>query len=118
MSGLSLKSAWVWCAALLGVALLPDLLEAGSIGWSDMAADASDSFMGMAGESVPILVGAGLVAGAWHLSSVTGGLLATGAATYGAANGDQIQGMIGGGGGGGLITDIANSTLAYQHLLI
>jgi hypothetical protein len=104
---LSFTPAWVAFGLLAVAALLgPGLLEAGTIGWADMAADASGSMQSAASEAVPLFVGAGLLAGAWHLPGMVTGLTATGLATYGAANSDQVQGIIGGGGAGGLITDV------------
>jgi uncharacterized protein (UPF0261 family) len=103
---LSLGVAWRLLALALTAFGLPGLVEAGSIGWADLAADASGSMQGMATESVPLVVGAGVMAAALHLPGMTTALLATGGATYVAANADQVQGIIGGGGAGGLITDI------------
>ena len=91
---------------LLVAASYPGLLEAGAIGWSDMAADASSSMQAFSTEAIPLVVGAGLMSAAWHLPGMTTGLIATGAAMYGAANADQVQGIIGSGGAGGLITDV------------
>ena len=42
--------------------------------------------------------------------------MATGAATYGAANADQVQSIIGGGGAGGLITDVVLASVPLLSL--
>jgi len=106
---MSTKLPWFLTAFALALAAMvtsPDLAEAGSIGWGDMAADASGSMQGLASEAVPLVVGAGLVSSAFHLAGMTTTLVATGAATYGAANADQVQGLVGGGGAGGSIVEI------------
>lgn len=101
------STAWrVLGALLLVAAAFPGLLEAGAIGWADMAADASGSMQGFATEAIPLTIGAALMSAAWHLPGMTTGLIATGGAMYGAANADQVQGIIGGGGAGGHITDV------------
>ena len=41
--------------------------RAGTIGWADMAADASGSMQGFATEAIPLVVGAGLMSAAWQL---------------------------------------------------
>lgn len=99
-------SVWVALGILLGAAGFPDLLEAGAIGWSTMADQASGSMQAFSQSAIPLVVGAGLMSAAWHLPGMTTGLIATGGAMYGAANADQVQGIIGGGGAGGLITDV------------
>lgn len=115
---LSLPTVWRLLGIVVAAAILPDLVVAGSIGWADLAADASGSMQGMATESVPLVVGAGVMAAALHLPGMTTALLATGGATYVAANADQVQGIIGGGGAGGLITDIVLAAGYVPPMLI
>ena len=106
-------SPWAITFAVLAavVALSPGLLDAGPIGWATFSTGASESFTGFAGESIPLVFGAGLVSAAWHLGGAVERLAASGVALYGASHGEEFQSLIGAGGGGGLITDVVIPTI-------